>query len=108
MYTPQEVIGMFTSRDLLGELARYPDKSDAFKVKAQEFMIPLSRMIYCSPKDSLYQCLLVMSELKVKRSCRLSWHYSRPCLMYPLLGTEVQNCVMKVRYLLLCFLMYCR
>lgn len=61
----QEVIGMFTSRDLLGELARYPNKADGMKTKAHEFMIPLGRMIYCSPKDSLYQCLLVMSELKV-------------------------------------------
>lgn len=56
---------MFTSRDLLGELARYPTKADGLQTKAHEFMIPLSRMIYCSPKDSLYQCLLVMSELKV-------------------------------------------
>lgn len=56
---------MFTSRDLLGELARYPNKADALKTRAHEFMIPLSRMIYASAKDSLYQCLLVMSELKV-------------------------------------------
>lgn len=64
----QEVIGMFTSRDLLGELARYPNKADGLKTKAHEFMIPLSRMIYASAKDSLYQCLLVMSELKVRRA----------------------------------------
>lgn len=63
---PQEVIGMFTSRDLLSELARYPNKADGLKTKAHKFMIPLSRMIYCSMKDSLYQCLLVMSELKVR------------------------------------------
>lgn len=56
---------MFTSRDLLGELARYPNKADGLKTKAHEFMIPLSRMVYASAKDSLYQCLLVMSELKV-------------------------------------------
>ncbi|CBN75514.1 conserved unknown protein [Ectocarpus siliculosus] len=62
----KEVIGMFTSRDLLGELARYPNKADALKTRAHEFMIPLSRMIYASAKDSLYQCLLVMSELKVR------------------------------------------
>lgn len=59
---------MFTSRDLLGELARYPNKADGLKTKAHEFMIPLSRMVYASAKDSLYQCLLVMSELKVRRS----------------------------------------
>lgn len=58
---------MFTSRDLLGELARYPNKADGLRSKAHQFMIPLSQMIYCSPKDSLYQCLLVMSELKVGR-----------------------------------------
>lgn len=57
---------MFTSRDLLAELARFPEKADGLKSKAHEFMIPLSQMIYCSPADSLYQCLLVMSELKVK------------------------------------------
>lgn len=56
---------MFTSRDLLGELARYPNKADALKTRTHEFMIPLNRMIYASAKDSLYQCLLVMSELKV-------------------------------------------
>ena len=59
---------MFTSRDLLSELARYPNKADGLKVKARDFMIPLNRMIYCSMKDSLYQCLLVMSELKVNES----------------------------------------
>lgn len=58
---------MFTSRDLLGELARYPNKADGLKTKAHEFMIPLGRMVYASAKDSLYQCLLVMSELKVRR-----------------------------------------
>ena len=60
---------MFTSRDLLGELARYPNKADGLKTKAHEFMIPLSRMVYASAKDSLYQCLLVMSELKVGVGC---------------------------------------
>ncbi|CAN0030097.1 unnamed protein product [Ectocarpus fasciculatus] len=59
---------MFTSRDLLGELARYPSKADALKTRAHEFMIPLNRMIYASAKDTLYQCLLVMSELKVVRN----------------------------------------
>ena len=62
---------MFTSRDLLGELARYPSKADGLKTKAHEFMIPLGRMIYCSPNDSLYQCLLVMSELKVMHTAGL-------------------------------------
>lgn len=62
---------MFTSRDLLSELARYPNKADALTTKAHEFMIPLNRMIYASAKDSLYQCLLVMSELKVGGHTRL-------------------------------------
>lgn len=67
---------MFTSRDLLTELAKFPDKADGLKSKAHEFMIPLARMIYCSPKDSLYQCLLVMSELKVrKKGIQLVLHH---------------------------------
>ncbi|CAM9445426.1 unnamed protein product [Chrysoparadoxa australica] len=62
----QEVIGMFTARDLLRELARWPRKEDALKVKAHEFMIPLEQLVYCSPSDSLHQCLLVMAELDIR------------------------------------------
>jgi protein phosphatase PTC7 len=61
-----EVIGLFTARDLLGELARYPHKEDGLKARASDFMIPLNQMVFCSPQDSLYQCLLIMSELNIR------------------------------------------
>jgi CBS domain-containing protein len=46
-----EVIGLFTARDVLGEMARYPNKADGLKAQAHEFMIPLSQMVFCSPND---------------------------------------------------------
>lgn len=62
----REVIGLFTSKDLLRELARYPNKAAGLNAKAHEFMVPLSQMVFCSPQDSLYRCLAVMTELKIR------------------------------------------
>ncbi|KAG5178856.1 hypothetical protein JKP88DRAFT_168314 [Tribonema minus] len=61
-----KVIGLFTARDVLGVLARFPNKADGLAARVHEFMIPLSQMITCSPEDSLYQCLLVMTELRIR------------------------------------------
>ena len=47
----REVIGLFTARDVLKELAKYPNKLDGLAAQAHEFMKPLTQMVFCSPED---------------------------------------------------------
>ncbi len=61
-----EVVGMFTSTGLLNTLAgRLHEGDELRKLTAEQFMIPVNEIAFCSPNDNLYHCLLVMTELKV-------------------------------------------
>ncbi len=61
-----EVLGMFTGTGLLNTLAGRLQEGDKLrKVTAEQFMIPVNEIAFCSPNDSLYHCLLIMTELKV-------------------------------------------
>jgi len=61
-----QVVGMFTARDVLREIHQTPKKSDAFKITVGEIMVPLSHMISCRPEHTLKQCHLIMKECKVR------------------------------------------
>ncbi len=61
-----ELMGMFTATGLLTALSGRLSEGDALrKVNAEQFMIPVNEIAFCSPDDSLYHCLLIMTELKV-------------------------------------------
>ncbi len=61
-----EMVGMFTTTGLLAALAGRFHEGDALrKLTADQFMIPVNEIAFCSPDDSLYHCLLIMTELKV-------------------------------------------
>ncbi len=61
-----EMVGMFTATGLLTALVGRLHEGDALrKLTADQFMIPVNEIAFCSPDDSLYHCLLIMTELKV-------------------------------------------
>lgn len=62
----EEVLGIFTARDLLRNLAKFEDKCDGLPTSIQTIMTPIQRMVYCSPHDSVRRCRQVMSELKIR------------------------------------------
>jgi len=61
-----QVVGMFTARDVLREIHQTPKKKEAFNLPVHELMVPLDQMIYCKPDHTLKQCHLIMKECKVR------------------------------------------
>ena len=60
------IVGIFTSRDLIKKLNKHADKLEALSSPVKTVMTPMSRVIHCSPDETLEKVQYIMVELKIR------------------------------------------
>jgi protein phosphatase PTC7 len=63
---PKEVVGIFTARDVIKKLNKHADKSEALRSTIKQVMTPMSRVIFCSPDETVEKIQYIMVELKIR------------------------------------------
>lgn len=63
---PKVIVGIFTARDVLKALDKHADKHEALRSPVQHIMTPMSRVIHCSPDETLEKVQYIMVELKLR------------------------------------------
>jgi len=61
-----DVLGIFTTRDVLQQIVQFPDRSMALCTSVHEIMTPASRIVYCTPADTVKHVRLLMRSLGVR------------------------------------------
>ena len=59
-------MGLFTSQDLIKKLDKHADKAEGLKCPVKELMTPMSKVIHCSPDETLDNLQYTMVELKIR------------------------------------------
>jgi len=62
----KEVVGIFTAQDVIKTLSKQADKAEALQSLVKNAMTPMSRVIYCSPDDTLEKVQYIMVELQIR------------------------------------------